>query len=231
MKFTSGILAGELSGKAGNMVASRNRYGGYFRAMVIPVNPNSPRQAAIRNAFSQLTAHWNQSIDDDARSGWNTYASNTPLSGNNGVAQVVTGFNMFIRSNTARIAAGLAILDDAPALYTLPETDESLAFTASEASQQLSITFDNDLPWAKEVGGKLLIYMGKPQVNNRNFFGGPWAFAGKVDGAVSPPTSPATIDVPEAITEGQKLWIYARVLRTDGRLSGTFRAGPVAVGA
>lgn len=220
------------SGKAGGVVAARNRYGSYLRGYVIPVNPRSTRQMTLRSRMADVTSKWNQILTGANRDSWNTYASNTPIQGRNGSINTVTGFNHFVRSAQALLEAGVAIKASAPGLYTLPETDPTLAVSASAATNNLSVTFNNTAAWAGESGGYMLLYLGKPQVNNRNFFNGPWRYAGKITGATpTPPTSPATVASPFTLVAGQKLWVYARVMRADGRLSNPFRVGPVTVAA
>ena len=46
------------SGSIGASVYSHNRYGAYIRARSVPVNPNTDRQVAIRNAIRALTIAW-----------------------------------------------------------------------------------------------------------------------------------------------------------------------------
>ena len=66
----------------------------------------------------------------------------------------------------------------------------------------------------------MAIYCGQPQSVTRNFFNGPWKYAGALDETA---TSGDELDAPFTLIEGQRIWCYARILREDGRLSGKFR--------
>lgn len=216
-------LLGTVSGKLNGVIVARNKAGAYCRNLVTVVNPNSVRQMAIKTRMTVVSQAY-AGLTDAQRTGWNTYAGNVSLPDRMGGRNTVSGACMFTRTNMARYEAGLTtILQDAPAEMYLGEKDTSLAAAISAATQNISLTFDNTKPWANEVGGKLIVYMGRPQNPTRTFFNGPWSLAGKVDGAASPPTSPATIACPKACVAGQKVWIQCRTLRLDGRLSDPFR--------
>jgi hypothetical protein len=216
---------GYASGKMGGTVASRNRYGSYVRQRVIPVNVRSTRQVLIRSRMTGFSQLWNVSLTDNQRTAWNDYASQTKVMGRKLIPQNITGFCMFCRSNMAAKEAGVAtLISDSPPNNGLAEKDPALSVAISAASQQLSVTFNNTLAWASEIGGYMLVYMGLPRNTKVNFFNGPWRYAGKISGAVTPPTSPATISCPLPVAVGQKVWVYARVLRLDGRLSEPFRS-------
>jgi hypothetical protein len=222
MKFTP-LIGADMSGRMGAIIASRNRYGGYFREGAIPVNPNTSRQGDVRTAFQYLTQYWSSSLNAGQRASWNEYAAIVPITGSNGKSQLITGFNHFVRSNVAKVIAGTAIVDPGPAILTLPEVDTTLAAAISAATQNISVTFNNALDWANEAGGYMLIHCGTPQQETRDFFKGPYRYAGKITGGVVPPASPATIAAAFTYLTGQKVWVQARVVRADGRLSEFFR--------
>ena len=71
----------------------------------------------------------------------------------------------------------------------------------------------------------MLHYQGKPQNSQRTFFGGPWRLLGRTVGETGvPPAAPDLLGVQFAIAQGQRQWVYARILRADGRISQPFRA-------
>jgi len=193
----------------------------------MPVNPNTVRQQAVRALMMNLTTYWNETLDATQRGGWNTFASNVTILDRLGRIIHMTGFNMFLRTNIAAMKAGVAVIEDAPGEYLLPGADPTFAVAASEATQNLSITFAPGGDWANEVGGYLLVSGGKPKNTPVSFFNGPWRYAGKVVGAASPPSSPATIASPFTLVQGNKLWVFARILRADGRLGQPFSASVV----
>src|SRR4030042_7118689 len=137
----------------------------------------------------------------------------------------MTGFNPYIRSNAYNAYTGVAKIDDGPTVLALPEKDPSMTVVVGVATQQISVTFNNALPWANEAGGYLIIYQGEPQNSTRNFFGGPWKYCYRVEGATPvPPVSPGAIGVQFKAVLGQKCCVYARIYRADGRISEAFTA-------
>lgn len=224
MLFTSQIIS-EGRGSVGGMTFSRNRYGPYTRARVVPVNPNSPRQYFARGVFTVLANRWVNTLTQAQRDAWNLYGENISWLNSLGQTVHLTGYSHYQRSNGAIIAAGgIVIVDDGPTNFSLPGADITFAAAISEATQLISVTFDNTLAWANEDEGFLLIHMALPRVGSRDFIGGPTRKAGAVEGdAITPPTSPDTIAVPFPVAQTQKTEVLARVIRSDGRVSTLFR--------
>lgn len=229
VKYGAGIV--EMAGSIAGTVFARNRSGNYARAKTKPTNPSTARQQAIRSAIALLTVAWSETLDAAERTAWGLYAAGVAMKNRLGEVTFLTGFNHFIRSNSVRLQHSLALIEAGPTVLELPEQDETFAATISEATQLVSVAFDNANPWANEAGGHMLIYMGSPQNAQRNFFAGPYRLAGKIAGATpTPPTTPKTFACPFVATEGQRIWIQARIQRADGRLSEPFR-GSCLVGA
>jgi hypothetical protein len=223
MLITGGIVADSASGSAGGSTASRNRYGQYIRNRSVPVNPNSSRQVSARNRFTSIAERWSGTLTAAQRAAWDQYGSNVTWKNALGLDVHLTGFNHYLRSNTAILAAGGSEVDAGPTTYTLPGSDPTFAAAISEATQQISVTFDNTLDWANETGGYMLISMSLPRSGSRTYIGGPYRDADAIDGNSStPPTSPATITVPFAVAAGQKVEVRARIIRADGRVSSPF---------
>lgn len=223
VKYGGGVI--QISGSIGGNTFARNRFGNYIRARTKPINPNTSGQQAVRNALADLTTRWSSVLTDVQRIAWNLYASNTQMTNRLGEAIYLTGFNHFIRSNSILLREADTLVYDGPTTFELPAQDGLFAVTISEAAQEISVVFDVALPWVDENQGKLWIFMGSPQNAQRNFFGGPWKYAGSESGdSTTPPTSPVTIPCPFVATEGQRIWVYARIQREDGRLSQKFRS-------
>ena len=223
VKYGGGIV--QMSGSLGGNTYARNRFGNYVRARTTPVNPNTARQIAIRAALAELTARWSATVTAAQRTAWDLYAASVAMKNKLGETIYLTGFNHYIRSNTPRLQASVAVVDAGPTTFELPEQDPTFAITASEAAQEISYTFNDALAWANEVGGFLFKYQGQPQNPQRNYFSGPWRYHGNIIGAVSPPSSPdAEGSPPYVFTELQRQWCYGRIALADGRLSEPFRA-------
>ncbi len=224
MKFTAGLAIGQLSGSLAGVVASRNRFGPYFRNRAIPVNPNTGRQMAARNAFSSLATAWSNDLSQLERDAWNLYASQVTVKDALGNDIFLSGFNMFIRTNTITIPALLPQVDTGPTVFTLAETDPTFAATISQATQLITVAFDINLAWDNEDDAAMQISMSRPVTVGRAFIPPTLRRAGFILGdATTPPTSPQTIATPFVITETQNVIVAARILRADGRLSDFFR--------
>ncbi len=223
VKYGGGII--QMSGAIAGNVFARNHYGNYVRARTKPVNPNSPGQVAVRAALDALVQRWSVTLTPVQRAAWNLYGSNVAMKNKLGESVFLTGFNHYVRSNTA-FKRQLNLQQDAgPVVFELPAADALFAMTASEAVQQVSITFDALLPWASEDGAGMLIYQGTPQNAQRNFFAGPWRSISAIWGNfAAPPASPFGMAIDFPIAAGQRQWIYARIRRADGRISTPFRA-------
>ncbi len=229
IKFGGGIV--QMSGSIAGNTFARNRYGNYVRARTKPINPNTARQILIRAALAFLTTRWSQTLTAVQRTAWNLYAANVVMTNKLGESMNLSGFNHYIRSNTLLKRFGAVPVDDGPVIFEIPAADPTFSVTASEATQQLTFVYDDTLAWNNEDEGFLSLFQGQPQNAQRNFFGGPWRFAGAVAGATGVPApSPRLLDVEFAIAEGQRQWVYARISRADGRMSAPFRAD-VFVGA
>ena len=221
IKYGPGIV--DARGSVAGVVFSKNSTSHYMRARSMPVNPNTDLQSVIRSAIAALAVRWSSVLDATKRAAWELYASNVSMKNKLGESVYLSGYNHYLRSNIPRLQAGLAAIDDGPVIFELPAQDPTLAITASEATQQITVTFDAELAWSKETGAYLFKYQGVPQNPQRNFFAGPWRYIDKVAGVdTTGATSPDVEDVKFAISELQRQWLYARIGRLDGRLSEPF---------
>lgn len=210
---------------AGNTF-SKNRFGHYVRPRTKPVNPKSDRQCQARVRIQELAEYWHSAaMSNEARGAWDAYAAAIIMDNKLGEPIRLTGFNHFIRSNAARIAAGGALIEPGPEIQSLPEADDSFAVAGDGTSQLLNVFFDATKPWAKETGAYLLVDMGMPRLHTRNYFGGPWRVAAAIAGVdTTGVSSPQTMLAPFTLTNTQKVWCRATILRLDGRASNKFRA-------
>lgn len=223
--------SGNASGSIGADTYSHNRFGQYVRNRTKPVNPNTPRQVLMRAALAELTVRWSQTLTAGQRTAWNLYASSVVMKNKIGEDTLLTGFNHYLRSNTSLIHFGGAPVDAGPTVFELPAHDPAYAIAISEATQQITVTYDDTMDWNDENGGRLLGFQGSPQNPQRNFFGGPWRWHGNLAGVNgAPPASPQILGTSFVCTAGQRVWTYGRISRADGRLSTPFQTD-IIVGA
>lgn len=215
----------QISGSMGGTVFSRNRYGAYMRARSVPVNPNSAAQQAVRSDLAYLVEQWSAVLTVAQRAAWAVYAASINFTNALGETIKITGFNHFIRSNVSLLNNALTYVPDGPVVLSLPGADPSFEVTLSEATQEVSVTFDDTAAWVDEDDAFMTIHQGMPQLATRNFFGGPFRRVGVLLGdSVTPLTSPQTVALDFSVAEDQKDWIQGRIGRADSRLSELFRA-------
>jgi len=234
MLLKYGPLVSDASGSTGGVTIARNRFGPYMRSRTTPVNPNTDRQTSARAIMAFLAEQWRESpMTAVIREAWETYAGSINWTNRLGDAVSLTGFNAFCMCNGAMINAGGDLVTAGPIALGLPAQDPSFAVTISEATQKLSVVFDDGFDWVDEDQGWLSVQMHQPQSASRNFFGGPWRHAGAIQGdSVTPPTTPdATIDVAYTATETQKTQCRARIIREDGRCSRFFYCDQLIIAA
>lgn len=222
VKFGAGIV--DMRGSIAGTVFSRNRYGNYARGRTIPVNPNSSRQQAVRNIMGMLVEMWSQLLTPANRAKWDVYAANTNFVNKLGETITLTGYNHFIRSNMARQNCGVSVVEDGPTVLVLPGTDGNFDIAVSEASQEVTVTFDDTRDWCGENSAHMSIHQGIPRNSAVSFYGNHFRYLGKLLGdSGSAITSPQTIAVSFPVAENQRNWCFGRIQRVDGRLSVPFR--------
>lgn len=137
------ILDVPKSGSVAGQTNSRNRYGQYIRSRAVPVNPSSARQVAVRDQFTTLSQRY-RTLTSAQRAGWSTLGASISRTDSLGQAYSLNAETCFVSTNMNRLAAGDAIVDDAPAITsvtalttaTLTTTGGtlSLAYTATPLS-------------------------------------------------------------------------------------------------
>lgn len=221
VKMGGGVV--QMSGSIAGNTFARNRSGNYVRARTTPVNPNTVQQGKVRTSLSYLTEAWASSLSPTERISWATYAAAVQMKNRLGEVINLTGFNQFVRSNAEFYRHNATVTKPAPTTLALPEKDIAFAVTGSVATQLLSVAFTTGSDWAIEVGSAMMVYMGQPRQKTRNFFNGPWQYAGQILGGSAPaPTNPTTIAAPMTLVLGQLVTCYARIRRLDGRLTEPF---------
>lgn len=231
VKLGGGVVG--ISGSIAGNTFARNRSGAYMRARTKPVNPQSARQVAARGRVSFSAEWWHDFLSAANRLSWESYANAVGWTNKLGESIHLTGFNMYMRTACYRLQVGLAAKAPAPVLFSLPNADPVFSCALSEANG-ITVTFDDAQDWCDEGAGRLSFEIGTPQLPTRTFFNGPWRYDNHIKGNdVAPPASP---DGPTAltswtVTEGQLVWVRARIHRSDGRVTNHFGHQAVTVGA
>lgn len=222
MKFKSPMFS-QASGSIAGTTFAHNRGGLYVRARSIPTNPNTTFQQAVRTTFGLLSNLWLNTLTEAQRAGWDNYASLVLIPDSLGEPRNVGGVGMYQRSNTPRIQAGLTRIDDAPSIFNLGDYTAPVIASIT-APTSISLEFTDTDAWANDDDAAMIILASRGQNPSRNFFKGPYRFAGVIEGdSVTPPTSPAAITSPFPLVAGQRQFIQVRVTQGDGRLATPFR--------
>lgn len=218
------ILTGEARGSQGGTTASRNRYGQYLRARVVPVQPNTFPQAGARARFAGATERW-RTLTDAERTAWESYAAATPVVNKLGQVVYLTGHAMYVQTQAMRRQVqGLSYEDAAPT--TPGRRDLSVAaLTIDTSDQSMSFVFDDTASWVDVDATALKVHVGRPQSAGVNYFRGPYRYHGAVLGNTgTPPTSPAALpdyDFQALSTEAH-IFFFAQLVDEANKLSNLF---------
>lgn len=219
MKYTPGPLIGQLSGKAGALVASRNRFTSYFRTRVTPINPNTVAQQTVRNSLAWIASRWSASLSNTQRASWNAAAEGITLYNSLGNAYTPSGFDYFCSVNRNQFTySGLnQLIDEVPA-NAPPTALISLTPTATDAPT-FSVAYTTT-PLA--AGVKLVIEATRPLNVGVNFVGRSQYRQIQITAAAA--ASPANIVAAYnakfgTLSIGKKIFVRAYTINADGQRS------------
>lgn len=213
--FLPGPAIAEARGSIGGTVFSRNRHGAYMRNRVKPVNPNTERQANARLRVEQLQQHWRETLTDTERKAWEDYAKGTPTLNALGQSTILSGVNMYIRTNSLYLQAGGTRIDTAPptnGVAALP----SITYD-SAAATGIRVTAISPAPIALQA---MLFFISPPKATSVNFFGRGYVFTTVNLGVMA---ANFVVLGPAFTAVGQKFFIEARSVTPDGRPSERFQ--------
>lgn len=227
MLIKSALLS-TMSGSLGGMTAARAKGGAYLRNRSIPVDPSTARQNEVRMALSSLSQAWSNTLTDTQREAWDLYAAETELTNRIGEGINISGQAMYVRCNTPRVQAGLAVVNDGPTTFGTPDVGQITLTSIFVGEEEITLGVAGTPDWAGSETSHLLVYLGRPMSPGRQFFGGPYRFARAAAGTTVPLTSVIidTTTAPYVLTPGQKVALAVRVTDTEGRLSGRVKIGP-----
>jgi hypothetical protein len=113
------------SGKRGLNVSQNGRYGQISRSLVIPTNPRSSAQVAVRTIFANVAAGW-RGLTEAQRAAWTAAAKNYTSRTRCGTSGVLTGSQLYSKINCTLEAFGqeaVVVPPAKPAFGTLaPQT-------------------------------------------------------------------------------------------------------------
>lgn len=120
-------ILGDLAGKLAGVVFARNRYGGYARQYVVPVNPNTQAQAVARANFGSASQAFHQ-LTDAQKALWQTFALNKFNPRNNVNNGQFSAQNAFVSCamavNSCQDHKSSFLISDGTTPITCPATDD-----------------------------------------------------------------------------------------------------------
>jgi hypothetical protein len=206
----------DIRGSVAGSTFARNHYGNYVRSRTKPVNPNTDAQIRQRDILSDLATYWRDTLTDSERTAWNAYAASTAWLNALGQTVHLTGQAHFVRSNSIRLLCAQSILATAPTTPGIPAAPTLWTPSGTVSSGKVSIA------WTFSPVSQGYLYpflVSRPVSRGRAFFKGPWRYLGTVIGAATPPTSPLQVDYPWTLGTDSQVFVAARLMLPDGRLS------------
>lgn len=144
------------SGKVGGHVASKNKSGSYFRTRVVPTNPQTSHQSAVRADFSAGSKGWG-ALTTAQRTAWNSAIDLQARINRLGNQMLLSGKALYqsIYNNLALISESAITTPKSPVnVYSMLVT----TFTAIVAASVSVLTFSNAIP----ATHKVVLRMTKP---------------------------------------------------------------------
>lgn len=201
----------QITGSLASVTFGRNRAGAYVRARIAPVNPNTPRQNAIRSTMGTVSSRWTNVLTAAQRSGWDDYAANTPIPNALGQDNLLNGRNMYIRANNIIFDVSGLFIDDAPP--TPGVGDPIQPVLTGDTTDGIEIT-GTDTPL--DANDILEVRLGAAVNQSRNFYATPFTF---VVALTSLTTFPVTIKPAAEVFVGQRFFTRSRRLQADGKVA------------
>jgi len=137
VKYAPSALIGRLSRSAGSTTASHNRFGSYLRNRVIPTNPLTAKQTAVRVQLAAVSSAW-KTLSQANRDGWTALGTQITKTDSLGSSYTLNGLQAFVSCNRNRLTAGVSILSVAPAIPTITAFATA---TFTSAAGALTFTF------------------------------------------------------------------------------------------
>jgi hypothetical protein len=156
------ILDVPQSGSVAGQTSSRNRFGQYRRTRATPVNPNSVPQLTARGRLSTLAGNY-RSLTLNQQEGWAGLGALMTRTDSLGQQYDLSPLQAYVAVNSTRLAAGDAVVLDAPVLGS-PAPLSSATVTATVAAHTVAYTAT---PLA--AGVRLFIYASPQRSAGRSF--------------------------------------------------------------
>lgn len=216
MKVLLGAQNPDQRNKLAGWVASKNRYGNYWRRKVTPVNPQTSYQMAQRQMLGNLSSQW-RGLTEAQRQSWINAAPNFPYIDIFGSQIILAGNVLYIALNKNLLNAGETTIDTAPTPVAIPVLSIS-AVAAAAGTPSVTITVS---PTTIPAGFDLFVFA-TPNIgpgikfvkNKLRFLGTGTATTGTVD------ITSQWQDRFGAPVEGQQIFVKLALVSSDSGQQG-----------
>lgn len=138
-KFNASGVGGDIRGKLGNSVFSRNKGGAIIRQKVTPNNPKTASQQQVRQNFGQNSKAWSGTLTQDQRNAWTAFAAANPVNNVFGNSITLTGLAMYNRLNQVLLQIGAAVISDPPVAYSVEQLPGATALSVDSDGGELDV--------------------------------------------------------------------------------------------
>ena len=147
-KVTAGPLAGMISGKVGNVVFSRGKYGPYIRIRTIPTLVQNDYTNGVRGRLGTLAGLWSV-LDPELKFAWRTYAATHPIVDRLGEERVLQPSAVYIALNARILQAGGTRID-LPPIASAPAGVTPVEVIAISAPATFEVVWQEELLSAEQ---------------------------------------------------------------------------------
>lgn len=137
--FNPGAAIGQISGRVGGYVFSRNRGGSYIRNGSIPSTVTTEKALAYKGYLAAASQLW-ATEDPDNRQSWTTFAQSKTVVNRLGKSISLTPHNWYVALNARLLAAGKSTLE-LPPVEAAPGTPVVTSFTVDAGTGNTELVF------------------------------------------------------------------------------------------
>lgn len=137
--FTPGAVIGQISGRVGGYVFSRNRGGSYVRNGSVPSTVVTEKALQFKSFLATASQYWT-SLTDAERLSWTVWAQSKTSTNRLGRSISLNGQNWFVSLNSRLAAAGESMIS-VPPVTSSPVGVVISAFTVDAGVGATQVTF------------------------------------------------------------------------------------------
>lgn len=227
---TYGTIVTDISGTLAGVIYTRGHSGPMIRSPTSKPWVDTARRQAVRTAMTTAHTLWADYMTSSGRQAWEQYAAGTPMPGRMGKPIQLSGYAMFLRSQSLRCWADLGPILATPIVHGLPAFPRVTAISAWALYGTLHATFSALNSWLLQPDALLFTTITQlhPQTRVTE------QYPGRLSSTIIQGDPGNTLPYPASIVSpygtwpnqvGDLIYVHFQVLHPDNRLSAraTFR--------